>query len=156
MDLHSGNIRRKRTLNGYAEALSTESYQALKKKWNTMMDVRDDVLKTLEQARAEKLIGKSLTASIKLYPVPELKSLLEDTDDLEKLFIVSKAEIAGEKEEAPPEADVYQSLAITVQAADGDTCERCWTVSETVGEDKDHPTLCSKCSTIVKEHYSEV
>ncbi|RKD75438.1 isoleucyl-tRNA synthetase [Sinobaca qinghaiensis] len=138
------------------EALSTESYQALKKKWNTMMDVRDDVLKTLEQARAEKLIGKSLTASIKLYPVPELKSLLEDTDDLEKLFIVSKAEIAGEKEEAPPEADVYQSLAITVQAADGDTCERCWTVSETVGEDKDHPTLCSKCSTIVKEHYSEV
>ncbi|WP_252313857.1 isoleucine--tRNA ligase [Sinobaca sp. H24] len=138
------------------EALSTENYQELKKKWSTIMDVRDDVLKTLEQARGEKLIGKSLTAAINLYPEPELKTLLEDTEDLEKLFIVSKAEIAGSKAEAPPEADVYSSIAITVQAAEGETCGRCWTVSETVGEDKDHPTLCSKCAGIVKEHYSEV
>ena len=33
-------------------------------KWNTLMDLRDDVNRALEQARNEKVIGKSLEAKV--------------------------------------------------------------------------------------------
>lgn len=38
------------------------------------MTLRDDVLKALEVARNEKVIGKSLNASITLYPTAEIES----------------------------------------------------------------------------------
>ena len=41
-------------------------------------------------------------------------------------------------------------LAVKVSAASGEKCERCWTYSDTVGEDSDHPTLCKRCSEAVK------
>ena len=40
---------------------------AFKAKWAQLIAVRDEVKKVLEQARAEKLIGASLEASVTLY-----------------------------------------------------------------------------------------
>ena len=37
--------------------------------------------------------------------------------------------------------------------ATGETCERCWVVSETIGKDAEHETLCERCATVVKENY---
>ncbi|MGO4887855.1 isoleucine--tRNA ligase [Anaerobacillus sp. MEB173] len=122
-------------------------------KWNKFMIVRDEVLKALENARNEKVIGKSLTAAIQLYPSAEVKQLLENVEPLHKLFIVSKAEIAGEMAEAPTEAGKFDDLAIVVQSAEGETCERCWVVSTTVGQNETHQTLCVDCATIVTESY---
>ena len=34
--------------------------------------------------------------------------------------------------------------------AGGEKCERCWTYSETVGKDSEHPTLCARCAAVVK------
>ncbi|MGR5875643.1 zinc finger domain-containing protein [Bacillus pacificus] len=34
-----------------------------------------------------------------------------------------------------------------------ETCERCWVVSETIGKDAEHETLCERCATVVKENY---
>src|SRR5699024_8719733 len=36
--------------------------------WSAFMDFRDNVLKALEEARNEKLIGKSLEAKMTIYP----------------------------------------------------------------------------------------
>ncbi|WLR52267.1 isoleucine--tRNA ligase [Bacillus tianshenii] len=127
--------------------------ESLEAKWDKFMDVRDDVLKALENARNEKVIGKSLTASIKLYPDAETKAMLEGINDLEKLFIVSGCEIAGEKQNAPEQAQQLETLAVEVQPAEGETCERCWVVSTTVGNDDKHPTLCASCAEIVTNHY---
>ncbi|OIJ17760.1 isoleucine--tRNA ligase [Anaerobacillus alkalidiazotrophicus] len=125
----------------------------IESKWDQVLVLRDDVLKSLETARNEKKIGKSLTAAISLYPNSEVKQLLSSIDELEKLFIVSKAEIMGDKASAPEHAEYFDTIAIVVQPATGETCERCWVVSETVGKDKEHPTLCSSCTDIVKAHY---
>ncbi|OIJ13240.1 isoleucine--tRNA ligase [Anaerobacillus alkalilacustris] len=125
----------------------------IESKWDQVLVLRDDVLKSLETARNAKKIGKSLTAAISLYPNSEVKQLLSSIDELEKLFIVSKAEIAGDKAAAPEHAECFDTIAIVVQPATGETCERCWVVSETVGKDKEHPTLCSSCTDIVKAHY---
>ena len=38
--------------------------EELLEKWNTFMNLRDDVNRALEQARNEKVIGKSLEAKV--------------------------------------------------------------------------------------------
>ncbi|MGM7701094.1 isoleucine--tRNA ligase [Pseudalkalibacillus sp. Hm43] len=135
------------------EVKEYDNADALLKKWDQMLDIRDEVLKALENARNEKVIGKSLAASIKLYPSKDAKELLESVMELDKFFIVSDAEVVGTKEEAPKDAEAYDQVAIVVRAAEGETCERCWTVTTTVGQDEQHPTLCQRCATVVKNNY---
>ncbi|WNB90471.1 isoleucine--tRNA ligase [Bacillus sp. NEB1478] len=128
--------------------------EQLEKDWDTFMDVRDEILKALEDARSQKTIGKSLTATITLYPSEALKIWLESVEDLNKLFIVSKATIAGEKSEAPEDAHYFEHVAVVVKPAEGETCERCWVVSEDVGENESHPTLCASCADIIEKNYA--
>ncbi|KPL61199.1 isoleucine--tRNA ligase [Rossellomorea vietnamensis] len=129
----------------------------LKKKWNTFLELRDDVLKALEEARNQKVIGKSLTAKVTLYVNDETKALLDSIkEDLKQLFIVSAFEIGGAVNEAPKHALSLGENNIVVEKAEGETCDRCWVVTTTVGEDKDHPTLCTRCASVVKESYSHL
>ncbi|MBN8191536.1 isoleucine--tRNA ligase [Bacillus sp. NTK074B] len=129
----------------------------LKKKWSAFLELRDDVLKALEEARNQKIIGKSLTAKVTLYVNDETKSLLDSIkEDLKQLFIVSAFEIGGAVNEAPDDALNLGENNIVVEKADGETCDRCWIVTTIVGEDKDHPTLCTRCASVVKESYSHL
>lgn len=130
-----------------------ENAAAIEEKWDTFMEIRDDVLKALETARNEKVIGKSLTASITLYPNAKYKDLLQNIEDLQKLFIVSHLEMAGDQNSAPSEAQSFDTMSIVVKQAEGETCERCWVVTPTVGAVSEHPTLCKDCGTTVQEHY---
>jgi isoleucyl-tRNA synthetase len=117
----------------------------------SFMAVRDDVLKALEIARNEKVIGKSLTAAIKIYPSNEAYELLTSIkEDLNQLLIVSKAEVVTPDTKAPETAQSFEKLSIEVTTATGETCERCWVVTEEVGVDQDHPTLCKRCASVVK------
>ncbi|EMA6341255.1 isoleucine--tRNA ligase [Bacillus cytotoxicus] len=136
------------------EAIELKGAEALKTKWDAFMTLRSDVLKALEVARNEKVIGKSLTASITLFPTAEMKEMLESIqEDLKQLFIVSEYKLGGTMEEAPADAQKYEHTAVLVTQANGETCERCWVVSETVGNDDEHKTLCERCATVVKENY---
>lgn len=58
---------------------------------------------------------------------------------LQEVFIVSGVEL-NESEE----------FSVEVKTADGEKCERCWMYSTTVGEDKENPTICHKCSEALK------
>lgn len=141
-------------LTNMPEAVQLDGAEALKTKWDAFMTLRDDVLKALEVARNEKVIGKSLNASITLYPTVEMKTMLESiSEDLKQLFIVSEYKLGGMMEEAPADAPKYEHTAVVVAQATGETCERCWVVSETIGKDAEHATLCERCATVVKENY---
>ena len=48
-------------------------------------------------------------------------------------------------------ASDIEGLCIEIKAAEGEEGERCWTYSETVGQDHDNPTLCARCAKTVKE-----
>ncbi|HEX7065389.1 MAG TPA: isoleucine--tRNA ligase [Bacillales bacterium] len=135
------------------ETTEVTDEDAVKEKWDRFVDVRDEVLKALEEARNEKVIGKSLEASITLYPDNATKELLNDIQGLEKLFIVSQAEVGDEKDKAPFEARQYDHTAVAVLPAEGETCDRCWHVRPSVGSDSDHPKLCGECADIVKKYY---
>ncbi|MGI5892214.1 MAG: isoleucine--tRNA ligase [Bacillota bacterium] len=121
----------------------------LETKWQTLLEIRDQVGKELELARQDKLIGHSLDAAVDLYANADNLALLNSLSaDLAKIFIVSQVNIKSEP--APAEASGNDDLRIVINVAKGQKCERCWIYSETVGEDKEHTTLCSRCSAVIK------
>lgn len=131
--------------------------KTLEEKWTAFMRLRDDVLKALEEARNQKVIGKSLTAKVALYVNDRSKVLLDSiNENLKQLFIVSGFEVAGTYDQAPENAIKLDTAAIVVTKAEGDTCERCWVVTPDVGQDAEHPTLCPRCAHVVKENYSHL
>jgi isoleucyl-tRNA synthetase len=129
----------------------------LEEKWSAFLRLRDDVLKALEEARNQKVIGKSLNAKVTLY-VSEMTGKLLDTiqESVKQLFIVSDFEVAGTYEDAPENALKLETAAIVITKAEGETCERCWTVTPEVGKVKEHPTLCHRCAEVVKDNYSHL
>ncbi|NQD64819.1 isoleucine--tRNA ligase, partial [Bacillus haikouensis] len=152
-----GAVEESVQLTDMPESKELPNAKALKGKWNSFLELRDDVLKALEEARNQKLIGKSLTAKVTLYVNDETKSLLNSiSEDLKQLFIVSEIEIGGKVSEAPEQALTVGQNSIVVEKAQGETCDRCWVVTSTVGEDKDHPSLCTRCASVVKENYSHL
>jgi isoleucyl-tRNA synthetase len=121
------------------------------RKWDHFMKVRDDVLKALEEARNEKEIGKSLEAKATIAPKSKkTKEVLESMDHLHQYLIVSEATVT---EEGNPSMKEYQYVDVLVEKHPGEKCERCWVSTDTKGEDPDHPELCSRCASVVKEHY---
>lgn len=114
----------------------------LEEKWDKLLEVRDIVLKALEDARNKKLIGQSLQAKVVLkVNGKDLSFLNENKDILNLIFITSQTEIT--------ESDNAE-IEVEVLPADGEKCERCWVYSEAVGSDHEHPTLCDRCSAAVK------
>jgi len=114
--------------------------------WATLRAVRDEVLKALEQARNSKLIGTGLEAQVHLAaPDPVYSLLAEYADQLRYLFIVSAAKLTQAS------GNGTGGVHVEVKKADGLKCERCWNYSTRVGEDKTYPTVCERCSAVLKE-----
>jgi isoleucyl-tRNA synthetase len=123
---------------------------ALEKKWEQFLAVRDEVLKALEVARKEKVIGNSLSAAVHLYPEAGTRALLKQFAQLETLFIVSKAVVHDEQDAVPDDAMKLKQIAVKVVPAEGEKCERCWMVTEDVGAHPSHPAICSRCASVVE------
>ncbi len=136
------------------ESKTLSGTDELEQTWTRLMEIRDDVLKALEEARNEKKIGKSLTAALTLFADEDVLSLLQTTPSLEKLFIVSKVEIGGTLKEAPEDAVAFGSLAVLVTKAEGKTCARSWVVSPDVGKDPEYPDLTPYNAEIVRKYYT--
>ncbi len=115
--------------------------------WMTLLGVREQVLKALEEARNSKLIGKSLEAQVAISAVDPVYSVLSKyQDQLRYLFIVSAVRL-----EQAPSGNGSGSVKVQVSKAEGKKCERCWNYSTHVGEDPSYPTVCERCSAVLKE-----
>ncbi len=125
-------------------------------KWSEFMEVRSHVLKSLEEARSAKMIGKSLEAQIDLYVNDHNKELLESLNaDVQLLLGVSKL-VLHSLDEAGEDTDQYNGgVAVKVSVAPGETCQRCRMVKEDVGSDSAYPTLCARCAKVVRETFPE-
>ncbi|MCX4167517.1 isoleucine--tRNA ligase [Enterococcus casseliflavus] len=126
--------------------------------WRAFLDFRDNVLKALEEARNAKLIGKSFEAKVTVYPTEPVAALLKAIDsDIAQLLIISPdfLTIKEAGEAAPEAAYQFEDVAILVEKAVGEVCERCRQVRVDVGVEEQLPTLCGHCAAIVKENYPE-
>jgi len=92
-------------------------------RWARIAAVRTAVNGALEQARADKTIGKSLEAEVDV-TVPAEDAFLADmdADTLADLLIVSQVRVT-----------VGDELTVTVAPARGVKCARCWKVLSSVG-----------------------
>lgn len=110
-------------------------------RWEKIDELRDVVNKALEEARAQKLIGKSLEAKVTLKCGRDCYDFTKSVEgELVAAFIVSAVEV--EKSE-------FDGVEVKVEVAPGQKCERCWTHNDTVGKCAEHPTLCARCAEIV-------
>ena len=121
-------------------------------KWANLMLAKADVSKALETARGAKIIGKSLGASVEIFADGAYYDLLKETEkDLITYFITSGATVKP-LSDAPADALLGETgIKVSVAVADGDECERCWIHSKTVGENSEHPTICARCASVIKE-----
>jgi isoleucyl-tRNA synthetase len=120
---------------------------ALLAKWARIHEIRDNVNRVLEVARAQKKIGKSLEAKVVLYAQGELYDFIRSADDiLPAVLIVSQ--LIVENGAGGSETEL-SGLGVDVLTAEGDKCERCWTFSKTVGDSAEHPTLCAHCMQVL-------
>jgi isoleucyl-tRNA synthetase len=117
----------------------TEEMRKRLPNWDRLMEVRDGVLKSLETARNEKLIGAPLEARVNLSVNGDLSPLLQEyARQLPELFVVSQVEWGV------PDLP-------SVERAAGTKCERCWRYTTDVGNDERFPTVCARCAKAVAE-----
>ena len=127
-----------------------EEDQTEETRFDRLFELRDDVMKALELARAEKTIGKSLEAKITVYTADkEADALLRsfDADTLRKIFIVSDCALADAMPDHT-EAIEGAALAVKVEIAPGEKCDRCWMNSTETSADGEGK-LCPRCRAVL-------
>jgi isoleucyl-tRNA synthetase len=114
--------------------------------WTTLLAVREQAMKALEEERNSKRIGKSLEAQLVITAADSAYSVLARfKDQLRYLFIVSAVTLVQGS------GNGSGGVHVEVKKADGAKCDRCWNYSVHVGEDKSYPTICERCSVVLKE-----
>jgi isoleucyl-tRNA synthetase len=111
------------------------SNSVLLEKMATFFNIRTNVLKKLEEARAAKIIGKSNEASVIISVTQEeLDTLNELKINLTQALIVSQVELK-----------LSDTPSVEVIKASGIVCERCWNTVSSVNEGG----LCERCQAIL-------
>ncbi|MEW6426206.1 MAG: isoleucine--tRNA ligase [Bacillota bacterium] len=133
----------------------------LEQKWEHLLAVRGEVMRALEEARRDKLIGNPLEAVVDLYAGGELYDFLRQSlNDLPVIFIVSAVSLQRAQEKTGAEnkpngekvlpALEIPELLVGVRRAPGEKCVRCWKYSQDIGRDAGHPALCPRCAEVVR------
>jgi isoleucyl-tRNA synthetase len=113
-------------------------------KWKKILEVRKEVTKALEIARAEKTIGHPLDADIILGVDAETAKALVADEGIERIFIVSEVKIVDPSELSDCHVSEEGNIKVKVTPSENSKCERCWTKSPTVGEKTEG--ICSRCA----------
>jgi isoleucyl-tRNA synthetase len=118
--------------------------------WERLFALREAASKVLEKARAEKRIGQALEADIVLSgELDEAKLFGGLQIDLAKLLIVSHVDIEyGQTPDAAESVELpgLGRIGISMHAARGKKCGRCWQYRDEVANDLD---LCARCQSVV-------
>ena len=136
---------------GKGDSIHLRSFPSLEEKWqdeevgremDRLIVLREAVLKELERAREEKLIGNALEAQVHLsVPAPEQALVKKYEQDLCALFIVSAVSV---------EPGSANELAVRISRATGAKCQRCWNYTVQVGQSREYPELCRRCENVVR------
>ncbi|MDR0679023.1 MAG: isoleucine--tRNA ligase [Puniceicoccales bacterium] len=111
---------------------------------------RAQAYRSLENARREKVIGKSLEAKV-IFPIGAVgkdRDLLEEfIKFLPEIFIVSQVELA-ERDGEP--------LVAIVERADGERCSRCWRYCKNLERIGEAGSFCARCQKVLLEFFPKL
>jgi isoleucyl-tRNA synthetase len=120
------------------------SVKQLEEYWAGLLTLRTEVLAKLEKLRADKVIGKSLEASVTFF-VDEFAAadsmLKRYASALPELFNVSEVELLPVHT-----TDSDYVATMEVRRSDQPKCERCWRYVPDVGNESNYPTVCLRCA----------
>jgi isoleucyl-tRNA synthetase len=121
----------------------------LVRRWERLIEIRNEVNRELEAARQAKTIGNSLGAHVTLRARGDAAALLQSVhDDLPMLFIVSQLEFMPATGDGP-------EIEVIVKRAEGEKCARCWRIVSSVSSDTATAGLCDRCvNALEKTHAS--
>ena len=126
----------------------TYSNSNLENTFDELKRVRKSVTAALEIKRNEKLIGSSLQAKAIIYIPSEIKQKLS-TLNLAEMCIVSDVEIRDIAEKTSTSMNFEEEdIFVDISLAEGDKCQRCWTILPEVKDNQDH--LCNRCDNVWK------
>lgn len=122
----------------FPEVHTYANEQELKDTFTSLLNVRDAVMKALEESRSEKTIGTAQEAHAVIECTKADKDLLEGTlkEDVAQWLIVSKATLK--------EAETNK---VSIIKATGDKCPRCWNYTE----EADENGLCPRCHRVMSK-----
>lgn len=124
--------------------------------WDQFMAIRSHVLKGLEAARNNKVIGKSLEAKADLYLTNNQQELLKKLNaNIKQVLGVSALTIHGVDDKPADAVEFSDQVAVKITAAPGEVCQRCRMTTEDVGSDSAYPQLCARCAKIVRDNFPE-
>jgi isoleucyl-tRNA synthetase len=123
--------------------------EKIKEQIESIVDVKKDVLKALEDLRKDKTIKVSQEANAIIYVADDkLKNKIEVMkDDFRRFLQLAKVTISDAE---LPEMKKFDKVSIAVSKTTGKKCVRCWNYFEELGTDPQHPELCSRCTDVVK------
>ena len=130
-------------LGKFADLTLSFDADAIIRKMERLLLIRSDVLKALENARNEKIIGKSLEAHVTLNVSEEDRALIAEIfpDTFHQWLIVSKVTFTDEQLPA------YEHCGVSVDKCAGTVCPRCWNITDSDAEDG----LCARCARVLAE-----
>jgi isoleucyl-tRNA synthetase len=145
------------------EEIFSEDPAPLLEEWKKIFEVRDDVLRLLETARQEKIIGKSLEAEVEFLAKEEVFELLKQHESgLKELLNVSKVDVVdsssglafrgpakdGQRYFTQTKSDY---LSFAVYPASGAKCARCWNFMPQVSNYGIWENVCTRCQDALVE-----
>ncbi len=117
--------------------------------WDDLFEIRQAVLKSIESLRQKGELGASLEAQVALFLPEEWLTLCRGIGDELRFVLITSGVTVHTYAERPQHATEYAlargTLAVAVHKADGEKCQRCWHISESVSADAAHPGICSRC-----------
>ncbi len=126
--------------------------EELVERFEKIEQIRQEVLKALEKARQEKVIGHSLDAQVRISAGENWQKFLQSYNMFwPQCFIVSQVIVVYELEKPTYTSTTIEGLKIEVRKAEGTKCDRCWNYSITVGKNEQYPTLCERCSKVMAQ-----
>ena len=125
------------------EDMVKESHQydvKVLEEYHQFMILRDEVMRKLEEARTNQVIGSGLEASVNLVLDEEKEKLLAkfNCEELKDIFIVSEVNLTKGNE-----------FSVEVKRHTGEKCERCWSYHHTLLE-VNGSKVCPRCKKVLE------
>ena len=124
--------------------------------WQRILQAKDAINKQIETARENKIISANLSADATLYAKGDMfASLAKLKNELRFVLITSNATLLELDDAQNGEATEVDNLRVSISAAQGTKCVRCWHIRNDIGVDAAHPELCARCVSNVSGNGEE-
>jgi isoleucyl-tRNA synthetase len=133
----------------YGGLFEMDNAASERERWRRVIEVRDEVSKSIETVRRAGKAGSSLAVEVDLWLDGALRQAADSLgDELRFVLLTSQARVA-DLDAAPGDAERIKledgEMALQVTPSEHQKCVRCWHYRADVGSDPEHPEICARC-----------